>query len=278
MYSMVLMAALTTGTDMPDMGRRRGGGCCGGCYGGMGYGGCYGGGYARGGCYGGGGWGGCYGGGYGGGWGGCYGGGYARGGCYGGGVGWGGGYGGASTWGGGYGGGYVLNGISPWNSYVAGPMISASGWSTPMVTGTITNAGLGMNQSFYLNPAANNSGSEATIIVHLPANARLTIDGEATQSASATRTFVSPPLEAGKTYTYTLRGEMNRDGRQMNATKTVEVRAGGVSEVTLNFSAPDVRNEENNTPPQAGRINNPVNPPTATPRAPRSLPTPPDDQ
>jgi len=288
MYSMVLMAALTTGTDMPDIGHRRGGGCGGGCYGGMGYGGCYGGGYARSGCYGGGGWGGCYGGGYGGGWGGCYGGGYARSGCYGGGMGWGGGYGGGSTWGGcygggytsggGYGGGYVLNGISPWNSYAGGPTISGWGWATPMAMGNIVNGGLGTNQSFYLNPAANNGGSEATIIVHLPANARLTIDGEATQSASATRTFVSPPLEAGKTYTYTLRGEMNRDGRQMNATKTGEVRAGGVSEVTLNFSAPNVGNEENNTPPQAARINNPVNPPTATPRPPRSLPTPPDDQ
>ena len=48
MYSVVLMAALTTGTDMPDCGRR--GGCC-GCYGG--WGGCYGG---CGGCYGGWGW------------------------------------------------------------------------------------------------------------------------------------------------------------------------------------------------------------------------------
>ncbi len=45
MYSMVLMAALTTGGEVPDFGRR--GGCRGGCRGG-GYvscgGGCYGGG------------------------------------------------------------------------------------------------------------------------------------------------------------------------------------------------------------------------------------------
>lgn len=65
MYSMVLMAALTTGTDMPDWGRR--GGCC-GCYGGWGggYGGYGWGGWGRGGW---GGWGGGWGG-YGGGWGG----------------------------------------------------------------------------------------------------------------------------------------------------------------------------------------------------------------
>jgi hypothetical protein len=77
MYSMVLMAALTTGSVAPEC--HRWGGCC-GCYGGYGggcYGGCYGG---YGGCYGGGGWGGCYGcwGGYSS-WGccGCYGGGFA---------------------------------------------------------------------------------------------------------------------------------------------------------------------------------------------------------
>ena len=50
MYSMVLMAALTTGTDMPDwFGSRGGWGCC-GCYGGYawgGYGGYGWGGYAR---------------------------------------------------------------------------------------------------------------------------------------------------------------------------------------------------------------------------------------
>jgi len=74
MYTMVLMAAMSGGADMPDCHRNRG--CC-GCYGG--------GGYYGGGCYGG-----CYGRSYGG----CYGGGvsYYGGGCYGGGVSYGDGY------------------------------------------------------------------------------------------------------------------------------------------------------------------------------------------
>src|SRR5204862_4361157 len=87
MYSVVLMAALTTGTASEGCCFRHGG-CYGGCYGG--YNGCYGGVYA--GCYGGSYYNaGCYGGSYGcygvygcygcyGGWS-CYGGGY---GCYGG--------------------------------------------------------------------------------------------------------------------------------------------------------------------------------------------------
>lgn len=76
MYSVVLMMAMTSGAEIPDLGRRGGcHGCCGGCYGCCGgcYGGCYG---CCGGCYGGcyggcGGCGGCYG---------CYG---CCGGCYG---------------------------------------------------------------------------------------------------------------------------------------------------------------------------------------------------
>lgn len=103
MYSIVLAAFLTTGSEVPDLGRRRGGGCQ-GCYGGAFYSGCYGcwgGGY--GGCYGG--WGGCWGCG-----GGCWGcgGGIAYGGCCGGGggmAGGGGGGGAGMAGGGGQGGG-----------------------------------------------------------------------------------------------------------------------------------------------------------------------------
>jgi uncharacterized protein (TIGR03000 family) len=236
MYSMVLMAALTTGVDMPD---RRGGchgGCHGGCYGG--WGGCYGGyGGGWGGCYGGG-WGGCHGG-YGGGWGGCSGSGY--------GGGWGGCYGGTSMSWGGYGySGYAMGGYSPaWSGYAYSPMFST--WGTPIVSagGTMLNPA-GLSQSFYYNPAGSN---EATIIVHVPANASLSIDGQQTQQRSDTRVFTSPPLEPGKTYTYTLRAEMSRDGHTVHETKNVDVRAGQSSEVTINLG--DVgRGERINAPPQ----------------------------
>jgi len=238
MYSMVLMAALTTAVDMPDRGRR-GGGCC-GCYGGMsmGYGGCMGMGY--GGCMGmgwGGGYGGCMGMGYGRGYGGCMGMGY--GGC--GGMAWGGsgmryggyGMGNWGGWGTGYS-GYVLGGGMPViGGYASSPMISGYGTPIAGLNGTIVNPG--MTQSFYSNPAVANQANEATIVVHLPQEANLTIDGQPTQSRSATRTFHSPPLDPGKTYTYTLRAESNRDGNFINAKKTIEVRAGQRTEVTLNF-------------------------------------------
>ena len=68
----------------------------------------------------------------------------------------------------------------------------------------------------------------------LPADASLTIDGHATTSTSAVRTFVSPALETNKDYQYTLKVEMVRDGKSVTESKTVIVRAGETTEVNFN--------------------------------------------
>jgi uncharacterized protein (TIGR03000 family) len=73
----------------------------------------------------------------------------------------------------------------------------------------------------------------ASLVVHLPANARLTIDGDPTRATSATRWFVTPPLEPGKTYHYDLKAEVVRDGKQFTETRRVAVRAGQVSAVAM---------------------------------------------
>jgi len=76
----------------------------------------------------------------------------------------------------------------------------------------------------------------ASLVVRLPADARLTIDGEATRSASGTRWFVSPPLEPGKTYHYELKAEVTRGGKRLTETRRVAVRAGQGSAVTMAFA------------------------------------------
>ena len=76
----------------------------------------------------------------------------------------------------------------------------------------------------------------ASRIVHLPANARLTIDGDPTRSTSGARWFVSPPLEPGKTYHYDLKAEVVRDGKRLTETRRVAVRAGQVSAVRMAFA------------------------------------------
>jgi uncharacterized protein (TIGR03000 family) len=241
MYSAVLMMALTGGAaDVPAFGHGCNGcwggcsGCCGGgwgggCHGGWGGGchGCHGGGglfhrrhgchgcngCCGGGCYGGG----CYGGGcYGGGYGGCYGGGY--GGCYGGGYGgcYGGGYGGC------YGGGYGCAGGVIEGGVIMGPAPTGKQPETaPKPTPKDGKAFL---------------AAPATIVVSLPAEAKLTIDGAATRSTSETRVFASPALDPGKEYYYILKADLVRDGKTVSTTKRVTVRAGDETRVTLDFA------------------------------------------
>jgi uncharacterized protein (TIGR03000 family) len=76
----------------------------------------------------------------------------------------------------------------------------------------------------------------ATIVVRLPADARLMIDGNSTRSTESMRTFVSPPLQPGKSYTYRLTAEMTRDGRKVERSKEVTVRAGEQSQVDFDMS------------------------------------------
>jgi uncharacterized protein (TIGR03000 family) len=172
----------------------------------LGRGGCHGGGgrhHRGGGCCG------CYGGGYGGCYGGCYGGGYGGcyGGCYGGGYGgcYGGGYGGC------YGGAYGIGGM-------------------PYVT---------QEQLKNLPKPKKEEASlptPATIVVSLPANAKLTIDNDATEQSSSQRVFVSPALQPGRDYHYTLEARFEQDGKPVVLKQEVAVRAGRTTPVT--FSAP----------------------------------------
>jgi uncharacterized protein (TIGR03000 family) len=82
-------------------------------------------------------------------------------------------------------------------------------------------------------PPAAAADAPAKVIVSLPAAAKLAIDGNATTSTAAERTFVSPALEAGKDYQYTLTAELVRDGKNVTETKTIIVRAGETTNVNF---------------------------------------------
>jgi uncharacterized protein (TIGR03000 family) len=159
------------------------------------------------GCYGGGGYAGCYGGG-------CYGGCY--GGCFGGGC-----YGGC-----------------------AGVMNGCCGAAQPEPEPE--------PQPDNNNNGGNNNGNDnarryfrapATLIVKVPANARLTIDGRVTRSNSKVRVFASPALPQGKAFYYTLKARVERDGKTIVTTKRVRVRAGRLTRVSLKPSQGVVLNK-----------------------------------
>lgn len=80
----------------------------------------------------------------------------------------------------------------------------------------------------------------ATVVVNLPADATLTVDGNATRSASERRVFVSPPLATGSSYVYTLRADITRDGQVSTQTQNVTVRGGQTTNVSFNFASQGV--------------------------------------
>ena len=73
----------------------------------------------------------------------------------------------------------------------------------------------------------------ATIIVSLPANAKLTVDETVTKSTSATRVFISPALQVGQEYLYNLKAEVVQNGKTITLAKQVTVRAGNETTVSL---------------------------------------------
>jgi uncharacterized protein (TIGR03000 family) len=91
------------------------------------------------------------------------------------------------------------------------------------------------SQSFFAGPGGNQE-APATLIVHLPADATLTIDGGyQTQSRESTRVLQSPPLQAGHEYTYELKATATRDGKSETKTEKVKVHAGEHKEVVMNL-------------------------------------------
>jgi uncharacterized protein (TIGR03000 family) len=82
----------------------------------------------------------------------------------------------------------------------------------------------------------NETAAPATIHVTLPADAKLTVDDNPTTSISTVRVLVSPTLEPGKEFHYTLKGEILRDGKPVVATQKITVRAG--EETRVNFEFP----------------------------------------
>jgi uncharacterized protein (TIGR03000 family) len=148
----------------------------------------------------------CGGGGCGGGY--CGGGGCYMGGCGGGFCG--GGYMGGGYCGGGYSGGYGM---------------ACPGGVCYMAPG----GGMMMAQA----PAAR----PATLVVNLPADAVLIVDGQKTESVSGERVFQTPELPVGQDYHYVLEARVVRDGKAEVISQRVTVRGGEQANVRLELPA-----------------------------------------
>lgn len=66
----------------------------------------------------------------------------------------------------------------------------------------------------------------ATVMAYVPENAQIWFDGEPTRQRGVLREYESPPLQAGKKYTYHVRIVWFEDGHWVNETKEVPVSVG----------------------------------------------------
>jgi len=77
---------------------------------------------------------------------------------------------------------------------------------------------------------------KATIAVNLPEGAKLTFDDAATVSTGSDRLFITPALERGRDFHYTLEAKLTRDGKTETTSKQITVRAGEQTRVDLRFA------------------------------------------
>ncbi len=98
--------------------------------------------------------------------------------------------------------------------------------------GWMTNSGESrINQASYDRPSEN----QIALRVNVPdARARVWIEGQPTRQMGTERVYLSPPLEPGKTYTYTVRAAWMANGREMTEEKKQEGQPG--QEVAINFT------------------------------------------
>jgi uncharacterized protein (TIGR03000 family) len=73
--------------------------------------------------------------------------------------------------------------------------------------------------------------TQATVVVELPADAKMMIDAYESDLTSSSRTFVTPDLTPDRDYYYIIKAEVIRDGRRVSQSQKIFVRAGRTTRV-----------------------------------------------
>jgi uncharacterized protein (TIGR03000 family) len=87
------------------------------------------------------------------------------------------------------------------------------------------------------------------IMVSLPADAQLEVNGRLTSSTGATREFRDSQTRPGGVYRYVLRASIEREGRTISQERLVRLYAGDTEHVNFQFVQPVVARKELAAPP-----------------------------
>jgi uncharacterized protein (TIGR03000 family) len=122
------------------------------------------------------------------------------------------------------------SGANPWENYwprlwtkYGAPMglgySEAPNYGAPPLTASAEGS-----RAFYYQP---DRPSPVRVNVRVPAfDAKVWFDGSATQQQGINRSYESPALAAGRTYSYQVRAQWMENGQVRETTRTVNVRAG----------------------------------------------------
>lgn len=143
-------------------------------------------------------------------------------------------------------------GTAPANYDNGSAVYQPAGYRPGMIAGPNT-------RSYYLAPgqAAPTQPTPAEMVVHLPPDATLTVDGEPTKQTSNTRVFITPELKPGMEYTYELKAQVQRPDGPVTTTQKVRVVPGQATEVVMNLPGSILPADEmapTNTPTSRRRI------------------------
>lgn len=83
------------------------------------------------------------------------------------------------------------------------------------------------------------------LTVHVPAGAKITVNGLETSSDGEVRRYISRGLENGYTYNYEVQATITRDGKEVTETKSARVQAGQSVAMDFDFSDATELNAQN---------------------------------
>jgi len=90
-------------------------------------------------------------------------------------------------------------------------------------------------------PCGCSPSGDGVLTIHVPAGARVTINGHPTRSTGPTRQYISVGLQPGYRYPYEIVAELTRGGKTLRQTKRVFLTAGERAEVWLDPTAPEAK-------------------------------------
>jgi uncharacterized protein (TIGR03000 family) len=135
-----------------------------------------------------------------------------------------------------YGNGSTYPGYGATDFYSSG----SAGMSSYYGPGTMPDAGYS-----YGARAGAETRDSVRLNVRLPdPNAEVWVEGKRTEQRGTSREFVSPALNPDKSYTYEVRARWTENGKDVERTKTVPVRANGTVTVDFTSSAGNSRVDE----------------------------------